>query len=237
MSKSRVITALDFAKASDALAFADTIDPDLSRVKVGKELFTRAGPAVVTELGKKGFDVFLDLKFHDIPNTVAAAVRVACDLGVWMVNVHASGGQRMMAAASSAAKDTGGNTLLIGVTVLTSMTDEDLGSIGINKSAAEQAVSLAMLAADSGLHGVVCSPHEVPDIRQGVSAISTDFITVTPGVRPKALDGADDQRRTMTPGDAIRNGSDYLVIGRPITQASNPNETLMSIINETQSAA
>lgn len=237
MSKSRIITALDFSKASDALAFADTIDPALSRVKVGKELFTRAGPDVVRELNKKGFDVFLDLKFHDIPNTVAAAVSAASELGVWMVNVHASGGARMMQAAANAVQESGSNTLLIGVTVLTSMTEEDVRSVGFSKSAADQAVALAVLAAESGLDGVVCSPHEVPVIKQGVSAITPEFVTVTPGVRPKALDGLDDQRRTMTPADAIRNGSDFLVIGRPITQAANPNETLISIINETQNAA
>ncbi len=239
MSSSKVITALDFSKASDALAFANTIDPNLSRVKVGKELFTRAGPQVVTELSRLGFDVFLDLKFHDIPNTVAAAVTASCELGVWMVNVHASGGQRMMDAAATAVHNAGSDTLLIGVTILTSMTDEDVKGVGYSKSAADQAVDLAVLAAQSGLDGVVCSPQEVPRIQDSVSSIKADFLTVTPGVRPAvkasgSLLASDDQRRTMTPSEAVQNGSDFLVIGRPITQAVNPNEALASILHETR---
>lgn len=240
MNLSRVITALDFAKISDALAFAETVDPELSRVKVGKELFTRAGPQVVTDLQAMGFDVFLDLKFHDIPNTVAGAVRAACDLGVWMVNVHASGGKPMMAAASDAVKTSGTKTLLIGVTVLTSMNDEDVAIVGYANNAADQAVLLAKLSAEAGLDGVVCSPQEVPVIRRSVESLCENFITVTPGVRPSVLNSVlnsnDDQRRTMTPADAVRNGSDYLVIGRPITQAENPNDTLTSIIQDTRIA-
>lgn len=236
MNSNRVITALDFANVSDALAIAETIDPALSRVKVGKELFTRAGPQVVADLHLMGFDVFLDLKFHDIPNTVAGAIRATCDLGVWMVNVHASGGKPMMAAAAEAVKATGGNTLLIGVTVLTSMSDEDVACVGYSNNAADQAVLLAKLSAESGLDGVVCSPQEVPLIRSAVEPLSKNFITVTPGVRPGALNSSDDQRRTMTPADAVRNGSDYLVIGRPITQAENPNDTLTSIIHDTRIA-
>ena len=236
MSVSRVITALDFAKAADALAFAETVDPKLSRVKVGKELFTRAGPQVVTDLHSMGFEVFLDLKFHDIPNTVAGAVRAACELGVWMVNVHASGGKPMLTAAADAVKECGSKTLLIGVTVLTSMNDDDVAAVGYANNAAEQAVRLAKLTAESGLDGVVCSPQEVPIIRRAVEPISQNFITVTPGVRPETLNSNDDQRRIMTPLDAIKNGSDYLVIGRPITQADVPNETLSSIIHDLREA-
>jgi len=235
---SKVITALDYATSSEALKVASTIDPSLSRVKVGKELFTRAGPQVVSDLHAMGFEVFLDLKFHDIPNTVAGAVRAASELGVWMVNVHASGGERMMAAARDAVTQTGSETLLIAVTVLTSMDDAELASVGISTTASQQVVSLATLTAKAGLDGVVCSPHEVPEIKQAVSSqavssLNAKFLTVTPGVRPTALNGADDQRRTMTPVDAIRNGSDYLVIGRPITQAENPNSTLTQIIEDT----
>ena len=237
MSLSCVITALDFAKASEALAFAETVDPTLSRVKVGKELFTRAGPQVVKDLHTMGFEVFLDLKFHDIPNTVAGAVRAACELGVWMVNVHASGGKPMLEAAVEAVKTTGGDTLLIGVTVLTSMNDEDVAGVGYSNKAADQAVLLAKLAAQSGLDGVVCSPQEVPIIRGAVDSLATNFVTVTPGVRLGVLNSNDDQRRTMTPAEAVRNGSDYLVIGRPITQAASPNDTLTSIIQDTRNAA
>lgn len=238
---SKIITALDYPKATDALKFAETLDPNLTRVKVGKELFTLAGPQVVKDLSNQGFDVFLDLKFHDIPNTVAAAVTAACEMGVWMVNVHASGGQRMMEAAASAVHATGSNTLLIGVTILTSMTDEEVSRVGFAKSASDQAVDLAVLAASSGLDGVVCSPHEVPNIQKSTRPIKANFLTVTPGVRPAlkasgSLKSGDDQRRTMTPAEALENGSDYLVIGRPITQADNPNDALMSIIHETQQA-
>lgn len=243
MQGSRIITALDFVKAADALALADSIDPDLSRVKVGKELFTRAGPSVVEALQSRGFDVFLDLKFHDIPNTVAGAVSAACDLGVWMVNVHASGGVRMMEAAVRAREKTATDTLLIGVTVLTSMTDDDVASIGVNTTAAEHVLTLAQLTQQAGFDGVVCSAHEVPAIQRATNSTSTamstttsntekHFVTVTPGVRPQSLGSNDDQRRTMTPREALDNGSDYLVIGRPITQASQPNQTLTSIYND-----
>ncbi len=234
---SNIITALDFNSAKAALAFAETVDPSLSKMKVGKELFTYAGPQVVRDLVGMGFDVFLDLKFHDIPNTVAGAIKAANDLGVWMVNVHASGGSAMMDAAVAANKDAGGDTLLIAVTILTSMTDQDVAAIGYAKNAAQQAEHLASLAASSGMDGVVCSPHEVPLVKSAASTITTKFLTVTPGVRPGALNSADDQRRTMTPVEAINNGSDYLVIGRPITQASNPNDTLTSILNDIRAAA
>lgn len=235
-----IITALDFASAADALVFAENVDPALSRMKVGKELFTRAGPQVVRDLSAMGFEIFLDLKFHDIPNTVAGAINAANDLGVWMVNVHASGGSPMMEAAVKANREAGGDTLLIAVTILTSMTDENVASVGYANNAADQAVHLASLAASSGMDGVVCSPHEVPMIRSATQAVtsaaSAHFITVTPGVRPGALNTTDDQRRTMTPADASRNGSDYLVIGRPITQADNANQALSSIIDDISNA-
>jgi len=233
----QIITALDFSDSATALALAEKIDPALSRVKVGKELFTRSGPDVVKKLHSMGFELFLDLKFHDIPNTVAGAVRAAAELGVWMLNVHASGGERMLAAAKSAVDEVGGNSLIIAVTVLTSMDDDDLHGVGVPQSTAEQVVSLSKLAADSGLDGVVCSPHEVPAIKSHVASINDSFLTVTPGVRPATLNAADDQRRTMTPADAIRNGSDYLVIGRPITAAVDPNQALRSIYDAVATAA
>jgi len=235
---SKIITALDFASAADALAFAENVDPKLSRMKVGKELFTRAGPQVVQDLSAMGFEIFLDLKFHDIPNTVAGAILAANELGVWMVNVHASGGSPMMNAAVKANNDASGKTLIIAVTVLTSMTDETVAGVGYTKNAAEQAEHLAILAAASGMDGVVCSPHEVPMIKSACKGTSTEsnFLTVTPGVRPKALNTVDDQRRTMTPAQAISSGSDYLVIGRPITQADDPNRALASILDEINTA-
>ena len=228
-----IITALDFDDSAKALEFVDRIDPELSRLKVGKELFTTAGPRLVEQLQLKGFDVFLDLKFHDIPNTVASAVRAAASLGVWMVNVHASGGPRMLDAAREAiqsgssgeAADT--KPLLIAVTVLTSMDDKELHSIGVAQSAEEQVRRLTQLTVDHGLDGVVCSPREVQHIR---SFVPDTFLTVTPGVRPAANTVSnDDQRRVMTPSDAIHSGSNFLVIGRPITQADNPLEALQQI--------
>lgn len=231
-----IITALDFASAAEALAFAENVDPTLSRMKVGKELFTRAGPQVVRDLSAMGFDIFLDLKFHDIPNTVAGAIKAANELEVWMVNVHASGGAPMMEAAVKANRESGGETVLIAVTVLTSMTDENVATVGYSKNAGEQAVHLAKLAAASGMDGVVCSPHEVPMIKSATqtagSASQGSFLTVTPGVRPGAINTTDDQRRTMTPAQAMQNGSDYLVIGRPITQADDANQALTSIIDD-----
>ncbi len=232
-----IITALDFNNAKDALALADKIDPQASRVKVGKELFTIAGPALVEQLQRKGFDVFLDLKFHDIPNTVAGALKAAASLGVWMVNVHASGGPAMLSAARAAIApfmDTGG-TRVIGVTVLTSMDEEQLSATGVAATPAQQVMRLASLVKQAGLDGVVCSPKEVGLIRQNIDG---PFITVTPGVRPiaslvsSAGGQADDQRRVMTPADAVAAGSDYLVIGRPITQAVDPQQALDAIVHE-----
>lgn len=223
---SKIIVALDFEKEAEALALVDQIDPSLCRLKVGKEMFTTLGINFVKQLHQRNFDVFLDLKYHDIPNTVARAVRSAADLGVWMVDLHASGGLRMMEDAKKILEPYGKDApLLITVTVLTSMEDLDLLQIGINASPMEQVLRLAHLTQRAGLDGVVCSPQEVEILR---NACGEDFKLVTPGIRPIGTDFGD-QRRVMTPTAAIRAGSDYLVIGRPITQADNPAEVLRSI--------
>ena len=223
---SKIIVALDYEKESDALALVDQIDPSLCRLKVGKEMFTTLGMNFVKQLHQRNFDVFLDLKYHDIPNTVARAVRSAADLGVWMVDLHASGGLRMMEEAKRILEPYGKDApLLIAVTVLTSMEDLDLLQIGINASLREQVLRLAHLTQRAGLDGVVCSPQEVEILR---NACGEDFKLVTPGIRPIGADFGD-QRRVMTPTAAIRAGSDYLVIGRPITKADNPVEVLRSI--------
>lgn len=223
---SKIIVALDFEKEAEALALVDQIDPSLCRLKVGKEMFTTLGINFVKQLHQRNFDVFLDLKYHDIPNTVARAVRSAADLGVWMVDLHASGGLRMMEDAKKIIEPYGKDApLLIAVTVLTSMEDLDLLQIGINASPMEQVLRLAHLTQRAGLDGVVCSPQEVEILR---NACGEDFKLVTPGIRPIGTDFGD-QRRVMTPTAAIRAGSDYLVIGRPITQADNPAEVLRSI--------
>lgn len=223
---SKIIVALDYEKESDALALVDQIDPSLCRLKVGKEMFTTLGINFVKQLHQRNFDVFLDLKYHDIPNTVARAVRSAADLGVWMVDLHASGGLRMMEEAKRILEPYGKDApLLIAVTVLTSMEDLDLLQIGINASPREQVLRLAHLTQRAGLDGVVCSPQEVEILR---NACGEDFKLVTPGIRPIGADFGD-QRRVMTPTAAIRAGSDYLVIGRPITKADNPVEVLRSI--------
>lgn len=223
---SKIIVALDFEKEAEALALVDQIDPSLCRLKVGKEMFTTLGINFVKQLHQRNFDVFLDLKYHDIPNTVARAVRSAADLGVWMVDLHASGGLRMMEDAKKILEPYGKDApLLIAVTVLTSMEDLDLLQIGINASPMEQVLRLAHLTQRAGLDGVVCSPQEVEILR---NACGEDFKLVTPGIRPIGIDFGD-QRRVMTPTAAIRAGSDYLVIGRPITQADNPAEVLRSI--------
>ncbi|HHF5441775.1 TPA: orotidine-5'-phosphate decarboxylase [Haemophilus influenzae] len=223
---SKIIVALDFEKEAEALALVDQIDPSLCRLKVGKEMFTTLGINFVKQLHQRNFDVFLDLKYHDIPNTVARAVRSAADLGVWMVDLHASGGLRMMEDAKKILEPYGKDApLLIAVTVLTSMENLDLLQIGINASPMEQVLRLAHLTQRAGLDGVVCSPQEVEILR---NACGEDFKLVTPGIRPIGTDFGD-QRRVMTPTAAIRAGSDYLVIGRPITQADNPAEVLRSI--------
>ena len=222
----KIIVALDYEKESDALALVDQIDPSLCRLKVGKEMFTTLGINFVKQLHQRNFDVFLDLKYHDIPNTVARAVRSAADLGVWMVDLHASGGLRMMEEAKRILEHYGKDApLLIAVTVLTSMEDLDLLQIGINASLMEQVLRLAHLTQRAGLDGVVCSPQEVKILR---NACGEDFKLVTPGIRPIGADFGD-QRRVMIPTAAIRAGSDYLVIGRPITKADNPVEVLRSI--------
>ena len=223
---SKIIVALDYEKEAEALALVDQIDPSLCRLKVGKEMFTTLGINFVKQLHQRNFDVFLDLKYHDIPNTVARAVRSAADLGVWMVDLHASGGLRMMEEAKRILEPYGKDApLLIAVTVLTSMEDLDLLQIGINASPMEQVLRLAHLTQRAGLDGVVCSPQEVEILR---NACGEDFKLVTPGIRPIGADFGD-QRRVMTPTAAVRAGSDYLVIGRPITKADNPVEILRSI--------
>lgn len=210
---------------ADALALTEKLDADACRVKIGKELFTRAGPEVVSTIVKQGFEVFLDLKFHDIPNTVAAACRVAADLGVWMVNVHASGGREMMTAAAEALANCSRPPHLIAVTVLTSMNNAALSEIGVTADTRSQVVSLAQLTAACGLDGVVCSPLEVLPLRQ---QLPPEFLLVTPGVRP-AEASLDDQVRVATPENALLSGADYLVIGRPITRASDPPDALAQI--------
>lgn len=248
----RIITALDFADASKARELIARLEPELTRLKIGNQLFTLAGPALVEECQRAGFDVFLDLKYHDIPNTVASAIEAAASLGVWMVNVHASGGPAMLAAARDAVKqfdrsaERGGGTRLIGVTVLTSFDRAELDAIGYDIEPADQVSRLAGLARQAGLDGVVCSAHEVALIR---SIAKNNFLTVTPGVRPDPKGPApisvisshggrpDDQRRTLTPYDAIVAGSDYLVIGRPITRAQSPLDVLHALNAEVQIAA
>ena len=222
----RVIVALDFADGAQARALVTRLQPGSCRLKVGKELFTREGPELVRQFAEQGFDVFLDLKFHDIPNTVAGACEAAAALGVWMVNVHASGGSKMMVAAREALdRASGRRPLLIAVTVLTSMGGEDLRELGLEVEPQEQVSRLAALAKTSGLDGVVCSPREAAELR---SQMGPNFRLVTPGVRPRGA-SLDDQTRVLTPADAIRSGSDYLVIGRPVTQAPDPLAALAAI--------
>ena len=224
-SNSPVIVALDFDNQQAALSLADQLDPSQCRLKVGKELFTAAGPELVKALVARNFDVFLDLKFYDIPNTVAKAVKASADLGVWMANVHASGGSRMMSAAKQALDEQGSEMQLIAVTVLTSMDDTDLLETGVQRSPSEQVMHLAKLTQKSGLQGVVCSAQEASALK---SALGPDFKLITPGIRlPDSA--ADDQRRIVSPTDAVAMGSDYLVIGRPITQSAQPLETLRQI--------
>ncbi|WP_417870258.1 orotidine-5'-phosphate decarboxylase [Vibrio furnissii] len=226
MNDQKVIVALDYDNQADALAFVDKIDPASCRLKVGKEMFTLFGPEFVRELHKRGFSVFLDLKFHDIPNTCSKAVRAAAELGVWMVNVHASGGERMMAASREILEPYGNDRpLLIGVTVLTSMEQPDLAGIGLDVAPQQQVMRLATLTKNSGLDGVVCSAQEAAMLKQ---SLGQAFKLVTPGIRPAGSD-VGDQRRIMTPYEAIQAGSDYLVIGRPITQAAEPAKVLAAI--------
>lgn len=225
MTESKVIVALDYNEEKKALEFVDRVSSDLCRLKVGNELFTSAGPKFVEKLVNKGFKVFLDLKYHDIPNTVSRACEAAADLGVWLVDVHTSGGPVMMSAAAEALSKYRERPYLIGVTVLTSMDSVQLNSIGVMTEPKEQVIRLAKLAKDSGLDGVVSSAQEVTLIKSNVDA---PFICVTPGIRP-AGSSVGDQKRIMTPAEAIAAGSDYLVIGRPITQAENPVKALVDI--------
>ena len=225
MANKRIIVALDVADTDAALALAARLDPKLCRVKVGKELFVAAGPEVVHRLQERGFEVFLDLKFHDIPNTVAGACRAAARLGVWMMNVHASGGAVMMQAAREAVAGVARPPLLIAVTILTSLTDAALAEVGFSGSAADNVERLGRLARASGMDGVVCSAQEGPLLRR---AAGDDFVLVTPGIR-LPTDAKGDQSRVVTPAEAVRNGAHYLVIGRPITAAKDPAATLESI--------
>lgn len=226
MHNKNIVVALDFDNKQDAFDLVDRLDPELCRLKIGKEMFTHFGPEFVKEIHSKGFDVFLDLKFHDIPNTVAKAVKAAADLGVWMVNVHASGGTKMMKAAREILEPYGDKApLLIAVTVLTSMSEEDLIDLGVTKSPADQVKFLAGLAHKAGMDGVVCSAQEASMLKQ---EYGQDFQLVTPGIRT-ADASTDDQKRIMTPEKAVDAGSDFLVIGRAITKSDNPIQTMKDI--------
>lgn len=225
---SRIIVALDYPDSHQAMALVEQLEPALCRLKVGKEMFTRLGPGFIEQLSGRGFEIFLDLKFHDIPNTVAAACDAAADLGVWMMNLHASGGRRMMEAARERLEQRAERPLLVAVTILTSLTAADIAEVGYQGEPADNVMRLAKLASQAGMDGVVCSPREAADLR---ASIGQDFLLVTPGVRPKDA-AADDQRRVMTPEDALKAGASYLVIGRPITGASEPLEALRHISRE-----
>ena len=227
------LIALDYNRGADALALAAQLSPDLCRLKIGKELYTREGRQLVEALQGIGYDIFLDLKYHDIPNTVAAALRVAAEMGVWMVNVHASGGRKMLETAADALACYRQPPLLIAVTVLTSLGEAELREIGIDEPLAAHVARLTALAAGSGLNGVVCSAHEAGAVK---AAHGRDFLTVTPGIRP-AGSSADDQTRTMTPAAALQAGSDYLVIGRPVTRAEKPAVALADIITSIKTGA
>ncbi|MDP1658830.1 MAG: orotidine-5'-phosphate decarboxylase [Methylotenera sp.] len=224
----KIIVALDYQDSASALKLVNQLDPALCRLKVGKELFTAAGPQFVTELARSNFGVFLDLKFHDIPNTVAKACTAASNLGVWMLNVHASGGLDMMQAAQQAVQSSETKPILIAVTVLTSMNQAGLNQIGIHTDLATHVLNLATLTKQAGLDGVVSSALEAKILR---SKLGEDFCLVTPGIRPENVN-QDDQSRVVTPADALRKGASYLVIGRPITQADNPHKALEAIHNE-----
>lgn len=225
-----LIVALDVTSSDEALAIAAKLSPDQVRLKVGKQLFTREGPQLVRELQTRGFEIFLDLKFHDIPNTVAAAVEAAADLGVWMVNVHASGGSRMMRAARQALAGRSHKPLLTAVTVLTSMDAEDLRELGVVESPLDRVIKLAGLAADCEMDGVVCSAQEAGVLQE---RFGPDFLRVTPGIRLPG-DAAGDQRRVVTPVDALAGGATHLVMGRSITGAPDPAAAVMTTLASIQ---
>lgn len=227
VTQSPIVVAIDKADMKSALMLADTLDPSLCRVKVGKELFTRCGPEIIKQLHNRGFEVFLDLKFHDIPNTTAQAVLAAADMGVWMVNVHATAGEQAMTLSKQRLLDGGYDTLLIAVTVLTSMDEMALHQTGVNGTLDEQVTRLASLTKNSGLDGVVCSAQEAAVLK---AMLGSDFKLVTPGIR-MADDSRDDQQRICTPRQAVEQGSDYLVIGRSITTADNPSEKMQLILD------
>jgi len=224
---SPLILALD-VESETALDLANKIDPNDCKLKIGSKLFTSSGPSIVSSLNDLGFDIFLDLKFHDIPNTVYGAIAEACELGVWMVNIHCFGGEEMMKSARKSIVDSEATKkpLLIGVTLLTSFDDEGAKRVGID-NIKKHVNSLAKLAKESGLDGVVCSPKEVKSLKD---SLGKDFIAVTPGIR--SSDSKEDQKRTMSPNEALENGSDYLVIGRPIIESDNPVESIKSLLKE-----
>jgi len=228
MSDPRIIVALDYPEAAPALALVGRLQPSLCRLKVGKELFTATGPVLLEQLMQRGFEIFLDLKFHDIPNTAAQACKAAASLGVWMVNVHALGGRKMLEAAREAIAQSAQQPRLIAVTLLTSMAQQDLADIGIAATPAEMVLRLASLARDSGLDGVVCSAQEAALLRR---QCGDEFCLVTPGIRP-AQASLDDQSRVMTPLAALQAGASYLVIGRPITKAVDPLQALLATNRE-----
>jgi orotidine-5'-phosphate decarboxylase len=231
--KKPIIVALDMDNQDQVLELIDQLNPDHCRVKIGKELFTLYGPDLVRQVQRKGFDVFLDLKFHDIPHTVYKAVRAACALNVWMLTIHAAGGSEMLIAAKKAVMESEHKPLLVAVTVLTSMADEDLLAQGIHRTTEEQVLRMASFAQGCGMDGVVCSAAETVVLRK---LLSDNFLLVTPGIR-SAGDAAHDQKRVMTPGEAIKAGSSYLVIGRPITHAIRPVEKLRQIYEEISGVA
>ena len=228
----RVIVALDYKNEEDAMRFVELVDPSLCKLKVGKELFTHTGPNFVSNLIKRGFDVFLDLKFYDIPSTVSKAVAAADDMGVWMTDIHASGGSKMMEEAKNTLDKNNSKMLIIAVTVLTSLSRSDLSEVGVSFSPEQQVSKLASLAKKSGMDGVVASALEAAELR---NSYGDDFILVTPGIRHNLVI-TNDQKRVMTPSQAIFSGSNYLVIGRPITQVSNPVNALKIVNDEILSA-
>ena len=226
----KVIVALDYSEKNQTLDLVNKLDPALCRLKIGKELFTSCGPDIVRRVQDLGFEVFLDLKFHDIPITVAKACRAAANLGVWMINVHALGGANMMRSAKAAIEDSGNISLLTAVTILTSHSQKDIEDVGIFTPIFQEVLKLAMLAQESNLDGVVCSAQES---QQLAGSLMENFLYVTPGIRPEGSN-QDDQVRIMTPQQALNSGASYLVIGRPITAASSPTEALMKIVNSIQ---